>query len=143
MNFSAKPVTFYEYYCNFSNLIVKADALRTITGNKRSDHVRVRDMLRSTKMLSMNQLAGYGLLLELWKSRAFDVPLLSSLHVKGGTSGMSLRSDTSNNLRATVVEPYSLCTEKLWNLTSDRFKLTNLVTVAKIEARATALQLPL
>ena len=25
MNFSAKPITFYEYYCDFSNLIVKPD----------------------------------------------------------------------------------------------------------------------
>jgi len=104
---------------------------------------RICDMLSTTKMLSMNQLAGYSALLEMWKSRSFGVPFLSSMHEKNGTGDMVLRSDTSNNLQAVVIEPYAVLTEKLWNRSSDRFKRTNLLTVAKIEAKATALQLPL
>jgi len=122
--------------------VLQNDTLRIITGNKRSDRVRVQDMLTATNMLSMNQLAAYNALIEIWKSRALSVPFLSSIHKNKRTADRTLRSETSNNLQAAITEPFALCTERLWNRSSDRLKRTNLLSIAKIEARATAKQLP-
>ena len=124
--------------------IIQNDTLRTITGNRRSDHVRIQDMLADTKMLSINQLAAYGTLLETWKARAFGVPHLSTLlHSPSRKDDRRLRSDSSNNLQAAVIEPFSVCAERLWNLTSDRFRETNLLSVAKIEAKKAVSHLPI
>jgi len=100
-------------------------------------------MLEKTHMLSMNQLAAYSTLLEMWKARTFNVPHLATILANDQDDNRTLRSDTANNLRSSVTEPFGLCAEKLWNLSSRRFRSTNLLNVAKCEARLTALQLPL
>ena len=44
--------------------VVQNDLLRIITGCKRREHVRIRDMLDKTKMLSINQLIAYSMIRE-------------------------------------------------------------------------------
>ena len=119
------------------------EMLRTIKGKRRRDHVRISDMLESTTMLSVNQLASYGTLMEIWKARSFEVPVLSTLLQHNREDDRTLRSDTKLNLQASISEPFTLCAQKLWNMTSDRFKTTNLLTIAKSEAKKTVLQLPI
>ena len=123
--------------------VIQNDTLRIITGRKRSDHVRIEDMLSSTNMLSVNQLTAYGILIETWKAREFDVPHLSSLLVVARNDVRNLRSNGANLFQASIAEQFALCAEKLWNLSSDHFKKTNLLSVAKIEAKKVASQLPI
>ena len=123
--------------------VMQNDTLRIITGNNRRYHVRISDMLESTTMLSVNQLASYGTLMEIWKARSFEVPVLSTLLQHNREDDRTLRSDTKLNLQASISEPFTLCAQKLWNMTSDRFKTTNLLTIAKSEANKTVLQLPI
>ena len=99
--------------------------------------------MSATNMLSVNQLAANGILLETWKAREFDVPHLSSLLVRPRNDDRTLRSNTANHLQASVTEPFTVSAEKLWNLSSDRFKTTNLLSVAKIEAKKVVSQLPI
>ena len=123
--------------------VLQNEMLRAITKNKKRDHVKITDMLEAMQMLSINQLIAYGTLMETWKARMFRIPHLSSLleHKQGGDR--RLRSDSAGVLRATVDEPFALTAEKLWNMSSERFKNTNLTSVAKIEAWKTAHQLPI
>jgi len=122
--------------------VVQNDMLCIITGCKRREHVRISDMLEKTKMLSINQLIAYSMILEVWKSRIFKVPHLATLHDNDRDDNRTLRSDTANNIRSSVVEPFAVCSEKLWNMSSHRFKATNLIKVAKIEARKMVQRLP-
>jgi len=123
--------------------VCQNDMLRILTGNKRSEKIRVKDMLRETKTLSVNQLLGYCMLIETWKARNLKIPGLSSLLDRKRVDNRTLRSDSLSLVSPTVTEPFSVGTAKLWNLSSQRFKTTNLLTIAKIEARKTAEQLPL
>ena len=123
--------------------VLQNEALRIITKSKRRDHVRISDMLEATHMLSVNQLTAFGTLMEIWKSRTFNIPHLSSLLEQKPSGDRILRSDSSNVLQASEVEPFSICAEKLWNMSSECFKTTKLISVAKSEARKTALQVPI
>ena len=55
------------------------DMLRILTRKRRRHHVRVVDMLKETKFLSINQSIAYSLLVEAWKARQFEVPILGNL----------------------------------------------------------------
>jgi len=83
------------------------------------------------------------MLIETWKARNLKIPVLSSLLDRKRVDNRTLRSDSLSLVSPTVTEPFSVGTAKLWNLSSQRFKTTNLLTIAKIEARKTAEQLPL
>jgi len=119
------------------------EMLRTITGKKRRDHVKIADMLQNVRILSINQLIGYGTLMEAWKAREFQIPVLGTLLDRHRDDDRTLRSDSSNSVSASKREAYSQVAEKLWNLSSQKFRNTNLTKVAKSEAKKLALSLPL
>jgi len=121
---------------------IQNEMLRIITGSKKKDHVKIADMLESTKMLSINQLIGYSILMEVWKAKSFEIPHLSNLLVYDRKDDRKLRSNTNLQAVSSMVEPYAICAKNLWNQTSNRFKTTNLITVAKIEAKKVAKTLP-
>ena len=124
--------------------IILNDTMRMITGNKRRDHVKISDMLTSTGMLSLNQMAAYSIMMDTWKARTFKVPHLSDLLKEAPPRGNKiLRSDTANHLQPSVVEPFTTCAQRLWNSSSNSFKTTNLLSVAKIEAKKPAMLLPI
>ena len=118
------------------------DMLRIVTGNKRRDHVRIEDMLSETRFLSVNQTAAYSLLIEMWKAREFSVPYLDVLLEKRRLDDRTLRSDSANKVTSAGNDTIALNIEKLWNAASEKFKKTNLVKVAKSEARALVRTLP-
>ena len=124
--------------------VCQNDLLRILTGNKRSDRVRVQDMLTEKKMLSVNQLLGYSMIVETWKARNFNIPVLCSLlGRKRPLDNKTLRSDTFSQVSTSFDEPFAKGTAMLWNMSSDRFKSINLLVVAKSEARKLAELLPL
>ena len=94
-------------------------------------------------MLSVNQLIAYGMLMDVWKAREFRIPMLGTLLDRQRNDERTLRSDTSNKVSSTRQEAYSMNVEKLWNMSNEKFKNTNLLKVAKSEARKLASRLPI
>jgi len=119
------------------------DALRILTGKKRRDHVRISEMLERVNFLSVNQTAAYGLLMELWKARQFDVPVLGTLLARRRNDGRTLRSDSANIVTTSGQEKLLINCERLWNRATTKFKVTNLLKVAKSEAKTIAKSLPI
>ena len=145
--FAAESLRFQETDPK-SNLIQKLqrsqnDMLRIVTGSRRRDRVRIVDMLESTGFLSVNQTSAYSLLLELWKSREFCVPFLSDLLERRRNDERNLRSDSAGKLSTVGRDSLALNSEHLWNLSSERFRTTNLLSIAKIEAKKVAKSLPI
>ena len=122
---------------------VQNEMLRIITGRKRIDHPKIKDMLESTNMLSINQLIGYGITMEAWKAKAFNIPQLSTLLSYERGDDRTLRSNSNNAAVSSTIEPFAICARNLWNRASDRFKTTNLLIVAKTEAKKMAKSLPI
>jgi len=122
---------------------VQNDALRLLTRNKRSDHVRIKDMLDQTGLMSVNQVCAYVSLIEYWKAREFRVPILDSILEKCGHGSRTLRSDTNGLMKSTLDEQYANTVAELWNKSSEKFKKTNLLIVAKMEAENLARSLPI
>ena len=126
-----------------ATLYVQNEMLRIITGRKRIDHPKIKDMLESTNMLSINQLIGYGITMEAWKAKAFNIPQLSTLLSYERGDDRTLRSNSNNAAVSSTIEPFAICARNLWNRASDRFKTTNLLIVAKTEAKKMAKSLPI
>ena len=122
---------------------IQNNALRIITNNKRSDHVRITDMLKATGWQSINQIVSYASLIEMWKAKAFEVPYLDSLLQLKHNEYQSLRSNKKDILKSTIDEPFANIVEKLYNMSTDRFKQTNLIVNAKNEARILVNTLPI
>jgi len=121
---------------------VQNDTLRIILGHKRKDHIRISDMLKATKLLSVNQTIAYSSLMEMWKAKEFSVPVLESLLVRKRNETKILRSDSSGKVQSSINETFANTMAKLWNSSSDRFKHTNLLVIAKHEAKKLASTLP-
>jgi len=119
------------------------DMLRVINHKRRRDHVRIIDMLDSSKFLSVNQMTAYALIVELWKARQFNVPVLENLLERSRNDERTLRSDTLGKVSTNGHDTVALNCERLWNLSSDKFKKTNLLKVAKSEAKKLAKTLPI
>ena len=100
-------------------------------------------MLEDTGFLSVNQMAAYSLLIETWKARQFNVPILSGLLERKRKDNRTLRSDSANKVATIGYDSVALVCERLWNMSSDKFKSTNLVNVAKNEAKILVKTLPL
>ena len=101
-------------------------------------------MLEKVRLLSVNQLIAYGILMDVWKAREFQIPELRNvLAYSQRKDDRSLRSDTSGKVIATRSEVYSVKAERLWNMSTEKFKKTNLLKVAKAEAKTLALSLPI
>ena len=126
---------------------VQNNVLRIITGHTRSDHVRISDMLKATGMMSVNQMVAYGCLMESWKAAAFNVPILGSMFDRKRRDDRNLRSDaasmTGTCVRSNVDESFTNSAAKLWNLASEKFKSTNLLVIAKQEAKSLVRSLPI
>jgi len=123
--------------------VLQNDMLRLLTGNKRRDKVRITEMLRETNILSVNQLIAYGMLMEVWKAKEFDLPFLGSLLVRTSRSDeRTLRSDSGSILSPALPEYFSETSSRLWNMCSERFKTTNLLKIAQSEARKFVMTLP-
>jgi len=78
----------------------------------------------------------------MWKAREFSVPYLDVLLEKRRLDDRTLRSDSANKVTSAGNDTIALNIEKLWNAASEKFKKTNLLKVAKSEARALARTLP-
>ena len=117
-------------------------AMRLIIGKRKSDRVRVTDMIKRTGWLSVNQTFAYTSLVEMWKSKEFNIPHLHSLLQQKTYDQRTLRSVTNETMSNVRDEPYSRVVATLWNEASDRFKKTNLLIVAKKEAEQLARTLP-
>ena len=100
-------------------------------------------MLEKVRILSINQLIAYGILMDVWKAREFRIPVLENILIRRKNDTHSLRSDSKGKETAMKFEAFSLKAESLWNMSTDRFKTTNLLKVAKAEAKTLALSLPL
>ena len=100
-------------------------------------------MLATTGFLSVNQAAAYSLIMELWKAREFGVPILSELLGRRRNDDRILRSDSANKVSTTGRDILAINCEKLWNKSSNKFKNTNLLKVAKKEAKTFAKSLPI
>ena len=77
---------------------VQNDMLRVVMGKKLKDRARVSEMLEDTGFLSVNQTAAYSLLIETWKARQFNVPILSGLLERKRKDNRTLRSDSANKV---------------------------------------------
>ena len=118
------------------------EMLRVITRVRRRDHIRIKDLLESTNIMSVNQTTAYGLLMELWKAREFGVPVLEDLLERRRDDERVLRSDSANKVCTIGSDKLAINCERLWNLSSKKFKTTNLLKIAKIEAKNLAKTLP-
>jgi len=123
--------------------LIQNTVLRIITGHRRSEHVRISDMLKKTGLLSVNQMIAYSCLMEAWKAKTFNVPILKSVFDRERKDSRILRSDTNNIVTYKSNEAFARNSSKLWNLASTRFKNTNLTIVAKNEAKKLVNSLPL
>jgi len=81
--------------------------------------------------------------MDYWKARTFDVPYLGAALERRNNGNRTLRSDSNEVLTSATNEIYSNTVEKLWNRASDRFKTTNLLVVAKAEAKKLVQTLPI
>jgi len=89
-------------------------------------------MLNSVGFMSINQMAAYGLLIEYWKAKEFGVPFLEDLLERKRSDQRTLRSDTTKKVSSTGRDIVARNLERLWNLSSERFKGTNILKVARI-----------
>ena len=116
------------------------DALRIITGNRLRDKIKISDMLQTTNMLSLNQMLAYSILMETWKIRKLRIESISDCWTQPSRSS---RASSRGEIIPVVQDPYVQNAAKLWNSTSDRFKNTELIAVAKKEARILVKTLPI
>ena len=117
--------------------------LRLITGHKKSEHIKIEDMLEKTGFLSINRVVAYTILMEAWKARAFDVPILNSVLSRSRTDTRTLRSDSQNTVSYAFDEPFARAASSLWNSASSSFRTTNLLLNAKMQAKELVLKLPI
>ena len=123
--------------------VLQNDAMRIIMNKKRSDHVRVEDLLKEVGFLSVNRTLAHVMLMENWKARNFDVPELKDILTECTSLTRTLRSESAHLVKSTLQEPYAIMSAKLWNLTTAQFRKTNLINIAKNEAKKLILKLPL
>ena len=114
------------------NLQVKQnDALRLVQNIKRSDQIRRESLLRENKTKSVNHMAAEAALMELWRANRFHVDTITSNFDKD-------RSTRRQNVLRSSRDPRSFIskTAKLWNMTSDKFRLFKTNTIqTKAEIR--------
>jgi len=122
---------------------VQNKALRIITNHKCSDHVRIAEMLEQMGWLSINQMVANASLIKMWKAKAFKVPYIESLLKVTHHENRNLRSNTQNVHESTVDEPFANMTSKLYNISTENFKKTNLIINAKSEAKKLVKKLPI
>jgi len=123
--------------------VLQNDTMRIITNHKRSEHIRAEDMLQDVGCLSVNRILAYTILIENWKAVNFGVPILENILTECTQQNRTLRSETEHLVKPNSQEPYAVASSRLWNLMSVRFRTTNLINVAKQEARALLDTLPL
>jgi len=88
-------------------------------------------------------MSAYGLLIELWKAHQFGVPVLGDLFKRERNDDRTLRSDSSQRVVAAGNDSFTMNCARLYNMTSTKFRTTNLLKVAKSEARVLVKSLPI
>ena len=118
------------------------NALRIALKKNRRDHIKIADMLEATGSLSVNQMVCYSTLIETWKSNNITGILPVS---KRRQDDRTLRSDSDNLFHTGTINSkcFLFQASRLWNLSTQRFRTTNLLTIAKAEAKALAKSLPI
>ena len=121
--------------------VIQNKVLRVALKKKQSDHVRIEDMLHETESLSINQMVCLSILMETWKSRN-----ITHILPDNGTrhDDRTLRSDTMNLMRtsANSTKSFLFQATNLWKLSTQRFRTTSLLKVAKNEALTLVRSLP-
>jgi len=123
--------------------VLQNDTMRIIMNHKRSEHVRIEDMLEEVGFLSVNRTLAYAMLIENWKAINFGVPKLEKVFTSCTSVNRTLRSESSHLVKPTSPEPYAIISSKLWNLSTTKFRTTNLLNIAKKEARDLLSKIPL
>ncbi len=112
--------------------------LRIIHGVKTKDKVPIRKLLEKTEMLSINQLTCQSMLMDTWKATHLGLESISA-HFKPRDSVRFKDQLQANSDPQSFVSKSS----KLFNMTTQRFKNTNLTKVAKQEAKTFVRSLPI
>jgi hypothetical protein len=108
--------------------------LRIILKKRQSQHVTIKSMLEETKNLSVNQLTCLSVLMETWKAIHLNVHGIKE-HLHRDIKPVCLRSTSQNLLKVNEdLKSFPSKAAKMWNISSDRFKSTCLLKVAKAEA---------
>ena len=100
-------------------------------------------MLHDVGCLSVNRTLAYIILIENWKAVNFKVPVLKDILTECALENRTLRSVTAHLVKPSSQEPYSIASSRLWNLACVQFRTTNLINIAKKEARELVNKLPL
>ena len=118
--------------------ILQNKLLRIVLGVKLKDKVSISSMLDELGMLSVNQMVCMSILMETWKALNLGIESIS----RGFKTRNSKRF--CNHLQEDK-DPHSYISKaaRLYNLTSDRFKNTNLTKVAQQEAKKLVKTLPI
>lgn len=112
--------------------------LRIIFGVRIKDKIPTWWMLDELGMLSVNQVTCQSILMDTWKSLNLGIESVSC-HFKARNSARFHDQLQSNSDPKSFVSIAS----KLYNISSDRFKLTNLTKVAQQEAKSLVKRLPI
>ena len=118
--------------------VIQNKMLRIILNKNLKDRVSISSMLKETKMLSVNQIACLSTMIDTWKAINLNVePIKEQLKFRD--------SRRFHNLLKGSKDQGSFLTKsaQLWAKSSQRFKTTNLLTIAKTEARMTVNTVPI
>jgi len=117
---------------------------RTILHITPGEKARTSDILSKLDLLSINQLCALDVLMAAWNAKLFGIDPLQDFDNKKQAQ-KSLRYQARGDVRTDYSSPQSFphIAHRLWNMTSNRFRTTNLAKVAKEEARILVKQLPI
>jgi len=114
---------------------------RIIYNHRLSDKISTKSLMEEAGMLSINQLVGQNIAMEMWKAKYFKItPIIEDFKLR--LSKYGLRNE---NQFQTQKDSGSFITvgSRIWEKSSERFKSTVLVKTAKVEARKFAQSLPI
>ena len=95
-----------------------------------TDRTPIKEMLEQNKMMSINQVMAYNVLMDLWKARSFGVCSIK----KHFSERNSLRYADNFQINRDSGS-FTTVAAKLWEITPMRFRQTNLLKVAKQELK--------
>ena len=120
--------------------VIFNDMLRLLHGTTRAKKVPIKTMLQSLKILSLNQLAAYDKLMEVWRARNISgYPLGDLFQFKEPTCDLNItRSQSSiaptveeKGVEATTRNNLVYQASRLWNLSPPTFQNCTEISTAK------------
>jgi 3-oxoacyl-ACP reductase-like protein len=122
--------------------------LRVLTRTKRKDKVKIKDMLESTKMLSVNQTAAQIKLTEMWKVEKVEQYPIKMELVAGCEEGRATRSGQELKYKETGrtkagKQSFRGDAPKLWNKAPRSIKTAKTLYKAKREIKRYCKTLPI